>query len=99
MAFNQDYLYPVGPLAARGKAPVRWTYKTADILTVVDAAGYFNAAAALLSVCDIIDVAVVTNLGLSNEALADIGALVVNANDGSVVDTTDETAYITTDTR
>ena len=96
-ATDLPYFSPIGGQSARGKAPARYSYKTEDALTTVDGAGYFNAISGLLKIGDIIDVIVVTNRGASNEALSDAGAVIVNANASGVVDTTNETAYTTTD--
>lgn len=96
MAFDADKLAPVGPRPSGG-IPWRWIYKTEDALTVIDNADYFLSAITRLKIGDIIDVIVVTNIDASNEALADAASVVVNANDGTTIDTTDVTDYITTD--
>lgn len=82
-----------------GGAPVIHTYKTDDAITVVDAVGYFASIRTLLSIGDIIFVIVVTNLGASNEALADASIVVVKDKTTATVDTTDETALTITDSR
>lgn len=50
MAFTAANLHRVGPQNAN--APSIFTYATSDALTAVDAAGYFNDAAAKLQVGD-----------------------------------------------
>ena len=94
MAFNRDFMARQG---GGGKAPTLWTYKTQDTLAVCDTAGYFNSQIDEFQLGDTIFVSVVTNIGLSNEALSDQGALVVNSLAAAAVDTTDETAFVTAD--
>ncbi len=50
MAYTPATLNRVGP--QNGNSPTLWTYATADALTAVDAAGYFNLAADRLQVGD-----------------------------------------------
>ena len=50
MAFALSGLHRVGPQNANG--PTLWTYATTDALTSVDAASYFDGAAAVLQVGD-----------------------------------------------
>ena len=97
MALNKQYLALVGP-DGNSEAGRLWRYKTEDALAVVDGAGYFNGVADLLAVADSIHVTVVTNIGASNEAVSDAGQVVVLSNDGTIVDTSDETAITVTDT-
>lgn len=53
MAFNPATLGRIGP--QNSNAPTLWTYASGgDALTAVDASGYFNDAAALLQVGDVI---------------------------------------------
>ncbi len=96
MAFNMQYLTLVGP-DGNSEAGRSWRYKTEDAIATVDGAGYFNDASGLLAIGDKIDVVVVTNIGASNEALSDYGAVLVNANASGVVDTTNETTFVLTD--
>lgn len=84
--------------AGNSNAPRLWTYKTDDATATVDTAGYFNGAAGLLKVGDIIYRVTVTNLGASNEAVSTYGTHIVNANDGTTVDVSDTTAGTVTDT-
>lgn len=102
MAFNRDYMSRAG---GGPNAPGLFTYKTMDALTVVDASGYFGGTtdgqtiASTAQIGDTIFVTVVTNMGASNEALADAGNVVVITNASGVVDTTDETVQTITDSR
>ena len=97
MAINSDYLSQVG---GGGNAPRIWTYKTEDTIATVDGADYFvedGIAVRNFELGDVIFVSVVTNIGASNEALADHGYVVVNSVSTTSVDTTNETASTTTD--
>lgn len=99
MAFNRDYLSRIGGGSGINTgAPVHWAYKTADTLAACVAADYFLNAWKELSVGDKIEICVVTNLGASNEALADAGSARVNAVSSTAVDCTNITDEITTDT-
>ena len=69
-----------------------WHYKTSDAAAVVDSSGYFNAAAAMLRVGDFI----FANANIS--ATMQSGVFIVNSNSGGVVDVTDITAFVATDT-
>lgn len=68
MAFDASKLLRVGPQNSNG--PTLWAYATADALTAVDAAGYFNSAAAQLQVGDWIFVSSSSTWGIQ----------IVNAN-------------------
>jgi len=109
MAFDLDNFAPVNPSVApvvltttgtgiRG-APRMWTYVTADAQTDVDAAGYFNAAAAyqgaynMLEIGDLIYVVTVTGAGAFSQA----GLVIVNAKASGTLDTTNVTVLTTTD--
>lgn len=69
MAFDGSKLLRVGPQNSNG--PTLWVYASADALTAIDAAGYFNAAAAQLQVGDFI---------FANGASGTAGIFLVNAN-------------------
>ena len=69
-----------------GNAPQMWTYQSADAIGDIDGAGYFNSAASILKVGDLIYV--YSGVGGS----VAFGFVVVNANDGSTVDVTSVTA-------
>lgn len=79
MAFNIDNLNPIGGAAA-GLNNV-WYYTTADANAALDTASYFDGAADVLKVGDLI----LCNAG-DNTTFA---MVVVNANDGTTVDTSD----------
>ena len=106
MAFSKEHLNPIGGQSKRGKAPQIWAYKTEDAIATVDTAGYFDNGSTsntgmrnVMSIGDLVHVVVVTNIDASNEAVADAGLVVVNANASGVIDTADETALNTgTDT-
>lgn len=68
MAFTGASLLRVGPQNSGG--PTLWVYATADALTAVDAAGYFNSAADRLQVGDWIFVSSASTWGIQ----------IVNAN-------------------
>ena len=51
MAFSASTLYPIGGSVI---GPRLWGYRTADAATVVDTVGYFNTAANILNVGDVI---------------------------------------------
>jgi hypothetical protein len=68
MAFTVATLQRIGP--QNSGAPTLWAYSTADALTAVDAAGYFNAAAAKLQIGDWIFVSSASTWGIQ----------IVNAN-------------------
>ena len=62
MAFSASTLQRMGP--QNSNAPSLWTYATADALTAVDAAGYFNDAAGKLQVGDWIFVSSASTWGI-----------------------------------
>lgn len=69
-----------------------WHYTSADVAATVDTAGYFNAAADMLRVGDII----VANVGVGGTPGA--GLFLVNANTAGIVDVADMTAIGSIDT-
>lgn len=86
MAFSLDGLYQVGP----GGGGVRlWTYQSADAIADVNTEGYFNGAADLLNVRDIIFV-VDTNTPSTN-------IVSVLSNSAGVVDVSNGLAITETD--
>jgi hypothetical protein len=91
--------FAAGGFNGNSNAPRIHTLKTVDALTAVDDAGYFNSARQHLRVGDLIYVVVVTNLGASNEAVADAGFFVVNSVPalGTDVDVSDVTDIVVTD--
>lgn len=93
MAFNRAYFNTIGGQSGRGRGPQRFSYKTQDTHATVDAAGYFNSIREMLSIGDIIDVVVVTNIDSSTEALSTIGSHVVKDKSTTAVDVTNVTAF------
>jgi hypothetical protein len=89
MAYSSTGLSAAGGQSKAGNAPQLWTYSSADAIATVNTSGYFNSAASLLKVGDLIYVFDTTNT---------LGHLVyVNANSGTVVDVTDGLAVTSTD--
>jgi hypothetical protein len=88
MAFNSANLIRIGG----GSGSALWKYVTTDAQTVVRAAGYFNDAANMLNLHDIICVAADT------DGTPVVYYTYVNSNDGSAVDTVDGVAITSTDT-
>lgn len=68
-----------------------WHYTTADAVATVNTAGYFNDAANMLNVYDVI--IAVTSVG----GTVAVSHMYVNANDGSTVDVIDGVAITSTD--
>jgi len=68
-----------------------WHYSTADTIATVNTAGYFNDAAAMMSVNDVI-IAVTSTGGTPV-----VSHTYVNANNGSTVDVVDGVAITNTD--
>jgi len=68
-----------------------WHYSTADAVGDVNTAGYFNSAANMLNVYDVI--IAVTSVGGS----VAVSHMYVNANNGSTVDVVDGVAITSTD--
>lgn len=97
MAFNRLRLAMAGN-DGNSDAPRQWNYKTDDAAAVVDTAGYFAAARQLLKVGDIIWRVTVTNLGLSNEAVATYGSHIVLTVSSTTVDVSDTTVGTVTNT-
>ena len=85
MAYDAAGLHRIG--GASGAA--LWMYRTADAIATVNTAGYFNTAAAMLNVRDLIIVQD-TNAPTTN-------FVTVLSNTGSVVDVSDGTAVAETD--
>ena len=89
MAYSSTGLNAAGGQSKAGNAPQLWTYTSADAIATVNTSGYFNSAASLLKVGDLIYVFDTTNT---------LGHLVfVNSNSGTVVDVTDGLAVTSTD--
>lgn len=69
-----------------------WHYRTADAIATVNTAGYFNDAANMLSINDVI-IAVTSTGGTPV-----VSHTYVNANNGTTVDVVDGVAITATDT-
>ena len=54
MAYSSTGLNAAGGQSKAGNAPQMWTYTSADAIATVNTSGYFNSAASLLKVGDII---------------------------------------------
>lgn len=97
MAFDITNLQPIGGQGKRGKASQHWSYWTLDGATTVDGSGYFNTAASLLEVGDVIHrVTWSTAIGTGGTVSA-YGTHLVNSNSAGVVDVTNETDLTETD--
>jgi len=89
MAYSVTGLQPIGGQAKAGNAPQMWSYTSADAIATVNTSGYFNSAADLLKVGDLIYVYD------SNTPTASL--VVVLSNTGTVVDVSDGTSIAVTD--
>lgn len=98
MAFLIKNFAPGAAQASSGMAPVIHTYKSDDTHATIDSANYFDTIRNLLRIGDLIYVVVVTNLGLSTEALSTAGFHVVKDKSTTHVDVTDVTVLTMTDT-
>ena len=97
MTFAIANLQPVGGNARVGKAPMVWAYATLDGATDVDGSGYFNSAAKLLHIGDIIwRVTWSTAIGTGGTISA-YGTHIVLSNSAGVVDVSNETDLTETD--
>ena len=85
MAYAAAGLHRIG--GASGAA--LWMYRTADAIATINSAGYFNDAAAMLNIRDLIIVQD-TNVPTTN-------FVTVLTNTGSVVDVSDGTVVVETD--
>lgn len=85
MAFSADNLMLVAGSKA-GNAPQMWTYKTDDLGTAVDGSGYFNSAASVLKIGDLIYV------HANADSSPTYGLHIVTGNTGTVVDVTNAVA-------
>ena len=89
MAYSITGLQPIGGQAKAGNAPQMWSYTSADAIATVNTTGYFNDAADVLKVGDLIYVYD------SNTPTASL--VVVLSNTGTVVDVSDGTALSVAD--
>ena len=85
MAYAAAGLHRIG--GASGAA--LWMYRTADAIATINSSGYFNDAAAMLNIRDLIIVQD-TNTPTTN-------FVTVLTNNGSAVDVSDGTAVVETD--
>lgn len=98
MPLELPFLVPMTHQGRRGQATTRWSYWTLDPAATVDTAGYFNGAANLLQVGDIIDRVTWTTAIGAGGTISTYGAHIVNSISGGVVDIADATAGTVTDT-
>lgn len=104
MAFDRANLTPIGGQSSRGKAPQMFAYRTADAHATVDTAGYFDNGTTtntgmrnVLTIGDIIFVTVVDDVDTPT-SLTTYGAHVVLSNASGVVDVSNVTVGVVTDT-
>ena len=90
MAYSETGLQPIGGQAKAGNSPQMWAYTSTDAIATVRASGYFNDAADLLKVNDLI---YVVDSNTPTRTLS-----VVLSNTGTVVDISDGTTISSTDT-
>tara|TARA_X000001382_G_scaffold109403_1_gene85601 strand:+ start:8037 stop:8312 length:276 start_codon:yes stop_codon:yes gene_type:complete len=89
MAYSATGLQPIGGQGKAGSAPQMWSYTSADAIATVNTEGYFNAAADLLKVGDLMYV---------HDSATPTGSLViVLSNTGTVVDVSNGTTIAVTD--
>lgn len=96
MALDLDKLVLIGPDGNSGSGRF-FRYKTEDTHATVDTSGYFDLAAGLLEVTDVINVVVVTNIDASNEAVATYGPHIVLSKASGVIDVSNVTVNVVTD--
>lgn len=70
--------------------PKQWSYTTVDTAATVDSAGYFNNAADILAVGDII------RANVDTDGTPGYGEFYVSANSGGTVDVNDIVSRVTT---
>lgn len=93
MAYSATGLVPIGGQSKAGNAPQVWAYTTEDAAATVDTSGYFNGAASLMKVGDLI-----YRVTTSSGSVSTAGWHVVISNTGSVVNVSDTTALTVTNT-
>ena len=89
MAYSVTGLQPIGGQSKAGQAPQLWSYTTTDAIATVNTSGYFDDAAGVLKVGDLVYVFD------SNTPTASL--VVVLSNTGSVVDVSDGTTISVAD--
>lgn len=96
MAFVRANLSPIGGQSTKGRSGQVWFYWTADATATVDTAGYFNGAADVLQVGDLI-----IRTSFTDGTFATVstqGFHIVSQNASGVVDVNDTLAVTATDT-
>lgn len=88
MAFLKKNLAPAGGQSTRALAPQVFTYRTADALATVRAAGYFNDVRSLLEIGDVILVSVVDDVDTVTDVTAQ-ATFVVKDKSTTAVDVSD----------
>ena len=96
MAFDRSGLYFGGnsPLAGQRL----WYYQSLDAGTVMDTAGYFNAAYRELELGDLIFYTTVTGAIKTPTGITARGTFYVNSKAANVIDVVDAVAHASTDT-
>ena len=89
MAYSVTGLQPIGGQSKAGNAPQMWSYTSADAIATVNTSGYFNDAADVLKVGDLIYV--------YDSATPTASLVVVLSNTGTVVDVSDGTSLSVAD--
>ncbi len=89
MAYSVDGLQPIGGQSKAGNAPQMWSYTSADAIATVNTSGYFNDAADLLKVGDLMYV--------RDSATPTASLVIVLSNTGTVVDVSDGTTISVAD--
>ena len=89
MAYSITGLQPIGGQSKAGNAPQMWSYSSADAIATVNTSGYFNDAADVLKVGDLIYV--------YDSATPTASLAVVLSNTGTVVDVSDGTSLSVAD--
>ena len=89
MAYSVEGLQPIGGQSKAGNAPQMWSYTSADAIATVNTSGYFNDAADLLKVGDLMYV--------RDSATPTASLVVVLSNTGTVVDVSDGTTISVAD--
>lgn len=89
MAYSVTGLQPIGGQSKAGNAPQMWSYTSADAIATVNTSGYFNSAADVLKVGDLIYV--------YDSATPTASLVVVLSNTGTVVDVSDGTTISVAD--
>ena len=97
MAFDITYLVPQTAQSKRGVSSIQWSYWTLDTHATLDTAAYFNGASKVLTPGDIINVVVFTTT-IGTGAISTYGPHIVNSVSAGVVDVSNVTVGVVTDT-